>query len=92
MHLQMYMTTLIGEDFENRPPVKLKFDEMMQGLESNTDSAKQTIKILQEALLSPKIQSALKFFPTGGQKGDVVVKASFQNIEQNTMALVISVS
>ncbi|VUZ47195.1 unnamed protein product [Hymenolepis diminuta] len=91
MHLQMYMTTLIGEDFENRPPVKLKFDEMMQGLESNTDSAKQTIKILQEALLSPKIQSALKFFPTGGQKSDVVVKASFQNIEQNTMALVISI-
>ncbi|VDN98889.1 unnamed protein product [Rodentolepis nana] len=90
LHLQSYMTALIGADFENKPPVKLKFDEILRGLESDTHSSKETVRILQETLVSPKMQSILKIFPAG-QTGDVVVKASFQKIAHNKMALVISV-
>nr|CDS33824.2 protein OS 9 [Hymenolepis microstoma] len=89
LHLQSYMSSLIGADFENKPPVKVKFDGIMQGLESDLHSSKETIRILQEALVSPKMQSVLKVFPAG-QTG-VVVKASFQNIAHDKMALIISV-
>lgn len=88
----MYMSTLIGADFANKPPVKLKFEDYLQDIESDMDSTQEQLRVLQEVLVSPKMQSALKFFPAEGRESGVVVKTSFQNYDRDKMAIVITVS
>lgn len=87
----MYISDLIGSDFVNRAPVKVMFDEVLSELENNAETSTKTFKVFQEAFQSPKLQSVLKFLPVG-KAGEFVMKASVQNIDQDKMALVISVS
>lgn len=91
----MYVSALMSSDYSNKVPVKFSFDEISLLGEDPQDvdvaESTKTVNLFQEAINSPKLQSVLKLLPANERQA-VILKAAVRTLDDDTLALIISVS